>query len=303
MCRTDSAAPPRASPSSLVSTTPLKPTPSWNACAVVTASWPIIASTTNSTSSGCTASRMSAACCMSSASMPSRPAVSTTTTSCMVRRGGGVGGAARRTRGPAGVVDGVGRDTHRVADAVARLGREDVDPGLARDDRELVDRVGPLQVGGHEQRRVALRLEPAAELAGERRLTGALQTGEHDHRRRRLGVAQPAGLAAEDLDELLVDDLDDLLRRVQRLGDIRPAGALLDRVDEHPYDGQGDVGLEQRDADLARRRVDVGVGQPTLAPEAGEDLVQAVGERLEHSTSSGGEVRARRGRASCTPGY
>ena len=36
--RTDSAAPPRASPSSLVSTTPSKPTPSMKACAVVTAS-------------------------------------------------------------------------------------------------------------------------------------------------------------------------------------------------------------------------------------------------------------------------
>ena len=77
----DSAAPPRASPSSLVSTTPSKPTPSANAFAVLTASWPIIASTTKSTSSGDTASRMSAACCIRSASMPSRPAVSTTTTS------------------------------------------------------------------------------------------------------------------------------------------------------------------------------------------------------------------------------
>ncbi|SLH00855.1 Uncharacterised protein [Mycobacteroides abscessus subsp. abscessus] len=36
--RTDSAAPPRASPSSLVSTTPVKPTPSRKASAVVTAS-------------------------------------------------------------------------------------------------------------------------------------------------------------------------------------------------------------------------------------------------------------------------
>ena len=56
--RTDSAAPPRASPSSLVSTTPVNPTPSRNASAVVTASWPIIASSTNSTSSGSTASRI-----------------------------------------------------------------------------------------------------------------------------------------------------------------------------------------------------------------------------------------------------
>jgi len=77
----DSAAPPRASPSSLDSTTPSKPTPSANAWAVFTASWPIIASTTNRTSVGFTASRMSAACCIRSASMPNRPAVSTITTS------------------------------------------------------------------------------------------------------------------------------------------------------------------------------------------------------------------------------
>lgn len=79
-CAIDSAAPPRASPSSLDSTTPSKPTPSRNACAVVTASWPIIASTTNRISSGLTASRMSAACFISTSSTPSRPAVSTMTT-------------------------------------------------------------------------------------------------------------------------------------------------------------------------------------------------------------------------------
>ena len=75
------AAPPRASPSSLVSTTPSKPTPWAKALAVLTASWPIMASTTKSTSSGWTASRMSTACFIISASMPSRPAVSTMTTS------------------------------------------------------------------------------------------------------------------------------------------------------------------------------------------------------------------------------
>ena len=110
ICAIDSAAPPRASPSSLVSTTPSKPTPSRNACAVVTASWPIIASTTNRTSSGLTASRMSAACCISSASMPRRPAVSTMTTSCSVRLASSIEPA---------------RDRDRVADAVAGLGRED----------------------------------------------------------------------------------------------------------------------------------------------------------------------------------
>ena len=43
---TDSAAPPRASPSSLVRMTPLSSRVSWNALAVATASWPIMASMT-----------------------------------------------------------------------------------------------------------------------------------------------------------------------------------------------------------------------------------------------------------------
>ena len=47
--RIDSAAPPRASPSSLVRTTPSKPTSWLNRSAIVTASCPVIASTTSRT--------------------------------------------------------------------------------------------------------------------------------------------------------------------------------------------------------------------------------------------------------------
>ncbi len=79
---TESAAPPRASPSSLERTTPVKSTPSRKASAVSTAAWPIIASMTKRTSSGSIAARMSAACCIRSASTARRPAVSTMTTSC-----------------------------------------------------------------------------------------------------------------------------------------------------------------------------------------------------------------------------
>jgi hypothetical protein len=160
----------------------------------------------------------------------------------------------------AGVVDGVAGHLDGVADAAARLGREDVDTGLAGHDLQLLHRVGSLQVGGHEQGGVALGLQPAAELAGERRLTGTLQTGQHDDRRGLLGQPDAAGLAAEDVDELLVDDLDDLLCGVQRPGDVGAAGALLDGVDELPDHRERDVGLEQGDADLARGGVDVGIG-------------------------------------------
>ena len=73
--RTLSAAPPRASPSSLVSTTPVKPTPSRKASAVTTASKPIMAS-------GRRRSRRLdgvafRAWAISSSSIPRRPAVST----------------------------------------------------------------------------------------------------------------------------------------------------------------------------------------------------------------------------------
>ena len=49
---TESAAPPRASPSSLVITTPSNSAASANDSATLTASWPVIASTTSSTSWG-----------------------------------------------------------------------------------------------------------------------------------------------------------------------------------------------------------------------------------------------------------
>ncbi len=101
-----SAAPPRASPSSLVSTTPVKSTPAWKAFAVATASWPIIASMTKNTSSGSIALRMSPACFISSASTPRRPAVSTMTTSYSLRSASFTPSRATLTGLPCALLDG-----------------------------------------------------------------------------------------------------------------------------------------------------------------------------------------------------
>ena len=49
------------------------------------------------------------------------------------------------------------------------------------------------------------------------------------------------------------------------------SGALLDRGDELAHHRQRDVGLEQRDPDLPRGGVDVGLRQPALAAQPGED--------------------------------
>ena len=207
--RTDSAAPPRASPSSLVSTTPVNPTPSRNASAVVTASWPIIASSDEQHLVGIdgVADRGGLRHQLVVDAEPARGVDDDDVEVLGLGLGEAAGGHLDRVAGAS--VDGtLGRR--------AGMRREHLDAGPLADDLQLVDRAGALQVAGHQQRRMALSLKPFRELAGQRRLTRALQAGEHDHRRRGLGERQLAGLAAEDPDELLVDDLDDLLGRVQR---------------------------------------------------------------------------------------
>ena len=79
--RTDSAAPPRASPSSLVRTTPSKSTRSAKLSATFTASWPVIESSTSRMSWGLVALRIATSSSISSSSTCRRPAVSTISTS------------------------------------------------------------------------------------------------------------------------------------------------------------------------------------------------------------------------------
>ena len=155
-------------------------------------------------------------------------------------------------------------------------------PGALSHHLQLGDGVRSLEVGCDEQRGVTLVLEPHAELAGQGGLAGTLQTDEHDDRRRVLGELDGAGLPAEDLDELLVDDLDDLLSGVESLVDLGTERPLADRADETLDHRQRDVGVEQRRADVAQRRIDVVLGQPTLATEVAEGGGQPVRQRGEH---------------------
>ena len=92
-----------------------------------------------------------------------------------------------------------------------------------------------------------------------------------------LGVA-----AAHERDELLVHDLHDLLRRREALHDLGAERALLDVRDELAHDLEVDVGLEQRQADLAHGGVDVLGGELAVALEALHDPLEAVGECVEH---------------------
>ena len=237
----DSAAPPRASPSSLVSTTPSKPTPSRNACGRgdrVLADHRVDDEQDLVGRDGVADVARPAA--SAPRRSPSRPAVSTMTTSYSL-----VARVLDRRRGPPRP----GRRRRCRARA-----RRPATPARSPTTCSWLTALGRCRSAATSSGVWPWLCEPAAPACRPasscRRPAGPASMitvgGVLAKRSRRVSPPRIA-------DELLVDDLDDLLRRVQRLRDLRAERPLLDRGDELADDGQRDVGLEQRDADLAAR--------------------------------------------------
>ena len=91
-----------------------------------------------------------------------------------------------------------------------------------------------------------------------------------------------------------MDDLDDHLAGVDVLDDVGADGALLDALHEVLDDLVVDVGLEQRQADLAHGHVDVVFADAAAPGQAGQGGLESVGEGVEHglSLAAGAEVAA-----------
>ena len=120
-----------------------------------------------------------------------------------------------------------------------------------------------------------------ASLAARRRLAGPLEADEHDDRRvaRRWKVRSPADRSAMSSSWTIFTTCWPAVRLVEDLG---ADGPLADPGDEVLDDLEVDVGLEQRQADLAHRGVDVGLADAAAAGQAGEGLAQALAEGVEH---------------------
>src|SRR3954470_2435394 len=178
---------------------------------------------------------------------------------------------------PARDVDGVGVGALLV----------DVGADLRADLHELVDGRGAVDVARRQRdRRVVLGLEEAGELGGRGRLAGALQAGHEDDRWRPRRERDAHRRAAHQRRELLADDLDDLLAGVELADDLAPEAALLDGRGELLDDLEVDVGLEQRETDLAHGLVDVVLGQRPVGADVGERLLELLGKGVEHWIAS-----------------
>src|SRR5260370_41981555 len=81
---------------------------------------------------------------------------------------------------------------------------------------------------------------------------------------------------------MVVDDLDDHLRRRHRAQPLLALRLLANRGDKVPDYRQRDIGLEQRDADLTQRGPDIGLGKGAVAAQPVEDVAEAIGQVVEH---------------------
>ena len=114
---------------------------------------------------------------------------------------------------------------------------------------------------GHQHLALVALGEAAGELGGGGGFAGALQADHHDRDRRHRVEVDGLALGAERGDELVMDDLDHHLAWRHRLDHSGADRLLADLFGEAAHHFQRDVGLEQRAAHLAHRRIDVGLRQ------------------------------------------
>ena len=266
--RTESAAPPRASPSSLVRITPSSSSALLKASAEATASWPVMASQTKKTWCGLTFFSICASSAISSSSTCSRPAVSRMSVSQPCR-------LASTTA------------CWQTATGFESVLAEDRHADLLADDLELLDGRRPLEVGGDEHRLAPLARQQPGQLAAGRRLARALQPAEHQDRRP--GLLEPDRRIdrPHQLDQLVVDDLDDLLLGPDALDRARVPTALSVTRSMNSWTTLKLTSASSRArADLAQALLHVRFGQHAADAEAPEGGGKPFLQVVEHDNES-----------------
>ena len=185
---------------------------------------------------------------------------------------------------PLGLVDRVAADLQGTA--LGRVFAVDRHADLLADDLELIDGGRSLQVGGDEHRLDALLLQHLREFAAGRRLAASLQTAHHQDRDPVPLDVQRMVDRAHQVDELVVDDADDLLARLERLQHLFADRLFGNPRDELLGDFIVDVGLEQGLTDLAQTVADIRIGQ-TAAVDKRQRAANAVCNRVKHGQPAG----------------
>ena len=165
------------------------------------------------------------------------------------------------------------RDLRRLLAGDDRQGRN---VEIAAEHRELFHRRRAVDVErGHQHLALVALDQAAGELGGGGGFAGALQADHHDRDRRHGVEIDGLAVGAERRDQLVMDDLDHHLAGRDRLDDGGADRLLAHALGEAAHHLERDVGLEQRAAHLAHRRVDVGLATASRGPSADRECHQA----------------------------
>ena len=135
------------------------------------------------------------------------------------------------------------------------------------DNLQLLARGGTIDVHRHQHGTMSALLEPVRQLARGGGLTGTLQAGHQHHGGRLRGELQLGRVFAEDVDQFVANDLDDLLGGRKRGHHFLAERLLADVLDQFLDDLEVDVGFQQRHADFFQRFADVFFGQRALSAQ------------------------------------
>ena len=166
---------------------------------------------------------------------------------------------------------------------------------LLRHDRQLLNRRRTPDVRRHHNRVAALFRQPLRQLTGGRGLARTLQAEHQDHARPVRALLQPALGIAEQREQLITNNLDDLLARGQALEDRLIHRPIAHAIDKCLDDLEIDVSFEQRQPDLPEGVLDGRLRQTCFSLEGLEDVLEAMAERVEHQGRSVSLPRLRRG--------
>ena len=145
----------------------------------------------------------------------------------------------------------------RGLDGVLRALFEHLGARFAAHDLQLVDRRGAVDVARDEQGFFALFFEKIGKFPAQRGLARALQAAHHDDCRRFVGNFQFGVGGTHQRAQLVVDDLDDLLRGIKTLQDLLPHRLFRNVCDEFFGDENVDVRFQKRDAHFPHRPFDL----------------------------------------------
>jgi len=145
---------------------------------------------------------------------------------------------------------------------------------------QLVDGGRPVDIAGRHQRTITALFEQFAELGGRGGFAGTVQTDQQNLQRAHPG--ERGRTFAEQADEFVVDDLDDLLPGGDGLEHVLANALLLHAFDKFTGDPEMDVGREEGGPHFLQRCRHVFFGKFADDAQIAEGAAEFVGKGFEH---------------------